>query len=1079
MKKTILSVVTVFALIVISTLNLSAQASYNMCSAPATVTDSTGTLYDSGGLSGDYLVDEDCTLLVAPSCATTITLSFNTFSTESGYDYMTVYDGSTTSGTQLLYTSGATVPGPLVATSGSMLIIWHSDFTVTSSGWDASWTSVIAPSIPPNAAFTVNDATPPLNAEVQFTDASTGGTTGYYWQFGDGDTAHSQNPSHAYAAPGVYTVTYIPFQCSETDTATMTITVQAAPQITVSPMAGFIDSVACGDSSSHTMTIGNIGGGQLLYSTDGSLVGQIKVLCMTYGVNQFVELPNTIAAINSYFTNYQLTYTGATTAQQLSGQLVGKNVLLVPEQENNINSGIWPGLGPVIQQFLNNGGSVIFCGSSSTLSDNLFNTGVFTGSYASSPTGTLNVINGTHPLTTNLGVTTFAAPSATYSMNFTNSDIVRLVTYNTTEDVVSYRYYGSGKAIFIAFDYHTTNSTASQIIANAIEWGGQNALPTWIHITPSTDTVNAAGSNPVTVTFVANSLPAGTYYANISVNSNDPNNPQVAVPCTLYISGDPIISLSDNCFNYGQVIQHVSVRDTLRINNIGCDTLLITSLTQTLSNSPFTFNSNLPYVLPGAYADLVITYQDNNVGQVFDTIHVNNNDTNMWVCLTANSVPAPQITASSNSIVQPVRACGETAVTTLDITNSGISGAGDLTFNLSSLPSWVSASPTTGTIPQGQSVQIILTFNSQTFAAGNQPTNLTVTSNDPQTPNKIIGINMLVDSNPCISLSVNNNTCNGFSTFTTSTINIPTTYDWNFGDGGTSNVQNPVHPYPYNGNFTATCIACNGAGCDTSSITVQAIITGPAPTQCYPATAAYCCGIGTTKVQIFDMSSNIYINKVSNDAIDGYKDYTCTDTATLLTTIPYNIYIETGQAFPERVRVWLDMNADAYLDSVTELIWDDCATFAHSGTFTLPDYASNVFNTPIRMRIMSDYQDCTNGTGNPTVLPCANDSFGQCEDYSIFLSPILSTHTLEAQTAFTVYPNPFENSTTIDYMLKNSSVVSIEIFNVIGEKVDELVATEMQGAGHHTYTFSDSPPGVYFVKFSVDGKTSTKKIIKM
>jgi PKD repeat protein len=42
---------------------------------------------------------------------------------------------------------------------------------------------------------------------IQFTDISNGTGTAWFWQFGDGTTSTSQNPSHTYSTPGVYTVT--------------------------------------------------------------------------------------------------------------------------------------------------------------------------------------------------------------------------------------------------------------------------------------------------------------------------------------------------------------------------------------------------------------------------------------------------------------------------------------------------------------------------------------------------------------------------------------------------------------------------------------------------------------------------------------------------------------------------------------------------------------------------------------------------------------------------------------------------------------------------------------------------------
>src|SRR5207253_1402294 len=92
-----------------------------------------------------------------------------------------------------------------------------------------------------------------------------------------------------------------------------------------------------------------------------------------------------------------------------------------------------------------------------------------------------------------------------------------------------------------------------------------------------------------------------------------------------------------------------------------------------------------------------------------------------------------------------------------------------------------------------------------------------------------------MDANGCEALSQYNiSTFAPTSSFTFTnaglTINFycPTsglTYLWNFGDGGTSSVQNPIHTYSSTGSYTVTLTVSNSCGNNVSSqsITVSNI----------------------------------------------------------------------------------------------------------------------------------------------------------------------------------------------------------------------------------------------------------------
>ena len=57
------------------------------------------------------------------------------------------------------------------------------------------------------ADFEADTTSGPAALEVQFSDLSSGGVTGWSWDFGDGETSTEQHPAHIYGTPGIFSVT--------------------------------------------------------------------------------------------------------------------------------------------------------------------------------------------------------------------------------------------------------------------------------------------------------------------------------------------------------------------------------------------------------------------------------------------------------------------------------------------------------------------------------------------------------------------------------------------------------------------------------------------------------------------------------------------------------------------------------------------------------------------------------------------------------------------------------------------------------------------------------------------------------
>ena len=86
----------------------------------------------------------------------------------------------------------------------------------------------------------------------------------------------------------------------------------------------------------------------------------------------------------------------------------------------------------------------------------------------------------------------------------------------------------------------------------------------------------------------------------------------------------------------------------------------------------------------------------------------------------------------------------------------------------------------------------------------------------------------------------------------------------------------------------------------------------------------------------------------------------------------------------------------------------------------------------------------------------------------------------EAPTAFSVAqnaPNPFNPTTTISFSLAEACNVSIEVYNVAGQKVDTLVDGFMNAGSHSmVWDASDFSAGVYFYTVKSGGFSKTMKM---
>ncbi len=93
---------------------------------------------------------------------------------------------------------------------------------------------------------------------------------------------------------------------------------------------------------------------------------------------------------------------------------------------------------------------------------------------------------------------------------------------------------------------------------------------------------------------------------------------------------------------------------------------------------------------------------------------------------------------------------------------------------------------------------------------------------------------------------------------------------------------------------------------------------------------------------------------------------------------------------------------------------------------------------------------------------------------------------LDSSTEFKLlqnYPNPFNPSTTISYALPYDSKVRVEIFNMLGQRVD-VITNQLESAGLHSTLWDAGhlASGIYIITINattVNSGTNFVKSIKM
>jgi PKD repeat protein len=270
--------------------------------------------------------------------------------------------------------------------------------------------------------------------------------------------------------------------------------------------------------------------------------------------------------------------------------------------------------------------------------------------------------------------------------------------------------------------------------------------------------------------------------------------------------------------------------------------------------------------------------------------------------------------------------------------------------------------------------------------------------------------------------------------FTDESTGGPSSWSWDFGDGGTSTAQNPSHTYEAAGTYTVALTATNACGADTETKTDYITVTEPSGNEMHvhdivvTRNSFWWFSRGLATVTIYDAGGSPVPSATVYGSFSG--------------PLSQNVSGSTNSSGQVSFTSNWTSGGGEWCFEVTDIVKADWTY----------DSAANVVT-----------KACESGSvygDNPEIL--AQDSADLPGSYRLLPN----------------YPDPFVSSTTICFELARTTQVRLEIYSITGQRVATL-ADGVYPNGRHSVTWNASgvASGVYFYRIVAGGFVETKKML--
>jgi PKD repeat protein len=599
-------------------------------------------------------------------------------------------------------------PGNIYATPGNYTVT----LTVTSaSGQSATSSTQINVVAPPVAAFTASSTIACQDyGVIQFQNNSTGYDS-CVWDFGDGTTSNLVSPSHAYAIDGVFTVKLIVYNtalgCSGIEVRNSYITIHPRPSAVIT-----VDTAEVCDLN-HS------------FAFSATVAGTVSSWLWDFGDGTTSTTQGNITKVYTVPGNYIVRLILQNSFGCADTSILADTIKVNANPVPVINVSSYNGCEPLMVTFTSSytipatylwdfGGGLTSTGRNISYS---FNAGVY------HPVFRVNYLNGCSRQIALDSIVVNSSPSPSFTMsNYIGCAPLAVTFNNTTPGANTYRwYFGDGDSSYIASPLHiydTTGYFAATLFATNAQGCSRSYYNGWYYVNSSGPQTNfkpdvVSGCAPLSVNFNNNTTGAVSFQWDFGDGST---SIQQHPSHTYTANGNYTVKL-------------------IALNAMGCSDTMIYPVQISVSSLVMNHVPPAPVTVCAPYT---VFFADNTAASAW-----------LWEFGdgTTSSLSNPRHTFASPGIYQV-----------------------DLTV-------WLANG--------GCSYKI---QNFQTFIVeGTRP-----------------GFTYTVS--PCPPYAV---------TFTDTTTGAAT-YNWSFGDGSSSSLQNPVHIYPSPGSYTVNLTATTASGCATT-----------------------------------------------------------------------------------------------------------------------------------------------------------------------------------------------------------------------------------------------------------------------